>query len=99
MYEDEEEYSSVPLLCSYNPWGLAIMDCFSFITGESEMTLGKAVITLSYLKKNLSGKTISTSSCQQAKRASIVSFPLSQQTNVAVSLWIIACSRLKFDIT
>ena len=31
MYEDEEEYSSVPLLCRYNPWGLAIMDCDCFL--------------------------------------------------------------------
>ena len=38
MYENEEECSSVLLLCRYNPWGLAITDCdcFSFITGESE---------------------------------------------------------------
>ena len=67
-----------------------IVTVFFYYRRTTEMVLGKAVVTPSHLKKNLSGKTISTSLCQQAKRASIVSFPLSQQTNVVVSPWIIA---------
>ena len=42
------------------------------------MASGKAVIAPFYLKKNLSGKTISTSLYQQEKQVSIVFFPLSQ---------------------
>ncbi len=51
------------------------------------MVLGKRWSTPSYLKKNLSGKTISTSSYQQAKQVSTVFFPLSE-TNVVVDPWI-----------
>ena len=58
------------------------------------MTLGKAVVTPSHLKKNLSGKTISTSLYQQAKQVSIVFFP-SPQTDVVVVPWIFPWQRLK----
>ena len=81
---------TICLLRSHNPWGLAGGGLPPWIVVTplhyrriSKMVLGKRWSTSSYLKKNLSGKTISTSSYQQAKQVSTVFFPLSE-TNVVV---------------